>query len=316
MPFKVKIGVSACLLGEKTRYDGGHKKEWFITETWGPHLELVSVCPEMESGLGVPREIMRLEGDAEAPRLQTVKTRQDHTDLIHNWTRKRLTELEREDLWGFIFKSNSPSCGPARVKVYDRQGSPRKQGVGLFAGAFMCQYPIVPVEDEVRLRNPQIRDNFIERVFVLKRWREMQAKKWTPADLIGFHTRHKLLLLAHSPGHYRLLGKLTARVKEIPAREQVAQYQALLLEALKLQATNKKQANVLHHILGYFKKVLSADEKQELLELIDSYRLGDLPLLGPMTLITHYVRKYGQPYLQEQYYLHPHPLELLLRFHA
>jgi uncharacterized protein YbgA (DUF1722 family) len=144
----------------------------------------------------------------------------------------------------------------------------------------------------------------------------MLAQPWTLADLIGFHTRHKLLLLAHSPGHYRLMGRLVARAKEIPGKELAAQYQALLLEAMKLQANNKKQANVLQHILGYFKKVLSPDEKQELLELLDSYRRGDLPLLGPLTLINHYVRKYGPPYLQEQYYLHPHPLELQLRYHA
>jgi len=313
---KIKIGISACLLGEKVRYDGAHKWEQFITDTLGQYVDLVPVCPEVECGLGVPREPMRLVGDPAAPRLLTVHTLQDHTERLVNWTRNRLEELAQENLSGFIFKSGSPSSGIARVKVYDAHGIPAKRGVGLFAAGFMARFPFLPVEDEGRLHHPQIRENFIERVFTLGRWQEMLAKKWTLADLIGFHTRHKLLLLAHSPGHYRLLGRLVARAKEIPARELAAQYQALLFEAMKLHATNKKQAHVLQHILGYFKKVLSANEKQELLDLIDSYRRGDLPLLGPLTLINHYVRKYGQPYLQEQYYLHPHPLELQLRYHA
>jgi uncharacterized protein YbgA (DUF1722 family)/uncharacterized protein YbbK (DUF523 family) len=316
MPSKVKLGVSSCLLGEKTRYDGGHKWEWFITETWGPHLELVPVCPEVECGFGVPREVMRLEGDAAAPRLRTVKTRKDHTELMLHWTGKRLTNLEAEDLWGFIFKSNSPSCGPGRVKVFDARGTPVKRGIGLFAAGFMARFPLIPVEDEGRFHNPRIRENFIERVFTLGRWREMLAKKRTPAHLLDFHTRHKLVLLAHSPRHYRSMGRLVAQAQKIPAQELVPQYQAMLLEAMKLQATNKKQAHVLQHILGYFNKVLYADEKQELLEIIDSYRHGELPLLSPLALLNHYIWKYGPSYLREQYYLYLHPLELLLRFHA
>ena len=313
---KIKLGVSSCLLGEKTRYDGGHKWEPFITESWGPHLELLPICPEAECGLGVPREVMRLEGEPQAPRLFTVKTRIDHTGRMLTWTRESLVMLEAEDLWGFIFKSGSPSCGPARVKVYDPQGRPRKQGQGLFAGAFMTTFPLLPVADEVRLHNPQFRDNFIEQLFTLGRWRELLREKWTLADLIAFHTRHKLLLLAHSPKHYRLMGRLLAAAEETPAQRLAARYQALLLAAVRLQATPRKQANVLQHILRYFKKVLSAKEKQELLELIDSYRRGNLPLLGILTLLNHYVRKYGSTYLQEQYFLQPHPVELLLRFHA
>jgi len=316
MHLKIKIGVSSCLLGEKVRYDGGHKREWFLTETWGPHLELVPVCPEAACGLGVPREVMRLEGDPQAPRLFMVNTRQERTEQLLRWTEKRLMALEQEDLWGFIFKSGSPSCGPGRVKVYDRQGAPRKQGVGLFAASFQARFPLLPVTDEIHLRNSRFRENFIERLFTCRRWQDFLARKWTINDLLAFHTRHKLLLLAHSPGHYRLLGRLVAQAQEIPGREFVAQYQTLLLEAMKLQATNKKQANVLQHIQGYFKKVLSAGEKQELLECLDSYRQGHLPLLAPLTLINHYVRKYGSPYLQEQHYLQPHPLELQLRYHA
>jgi uncharacterized protein YbgA (DUF1722 family) len=180
----------------------------------------------------------------------------------------------------------------------------------------MTTFPLLPVADEVRLHNPQFRDNFIEQLFTLGRWRELLREKWTLADLIAFHTRHKLLLLAHSPKHYRLMGRLLAAAEETPAQRLAARYQALLLAAVRLQATPRKQANVLQHILRYFKKVLSAKEKQELLELIDSYRRGNLPLLGILTLLNHYVRKYGSTYLQEQYFLQPHPVELLLRFHA
>jgi len=313
---KIKLGVSSCLLGAKVRYDGGHKWDRFLTDTLGQYMDFVPVCPEAECGLGVPREAMRLVGDPAAPRLLTIKSRQDYTERMVKWAKNRLEELAKENLSGFIFKSRSPSSGMARVKVYDAQGAPAKRGTGIFAALFMARFPLLPVEDEGRLHDPQIRENFVERVFTLHRWREVWGGKWTLADIIGFHTRHKLLLLAHSPRHYQLMGRLVARAKEFPAQELAAQYQALLLEAMKLQATNKKQANVLQHILGYFKKVLSPDEKQELLDLIDSYRRGDLPLLGPLTLINHYVRKYGPPYLQEQYYLHPHPLELQLRYHA
>jgi len=313
---QIKLGVSSCLLGEKTRYDGGHKRDGFITGTWGKLLSLVPVCPEMECGLGVPREVMRLEGEPQAPRLLTVNTRIDHTGRMLAWTKARLAVLETEDLWGFIFKSGSPSCGPARVKVHQGQGRPRKQGAGLFARAFMARFPLLPVEDEERLHDPRIRENFIERLFTLRRWRDIMAGKWTPADFTGFHTRHRLLFLAHSPRHYRLLGRLAARAQEIPGKELAAQYQALLLEAMKLPATARKQAKILEQLLEAFKKALSAEERQELAGLIDDYRLGGQPLPAPLALINHYVRKYGPAGLGEQYYLQPHPLELQLRYHA
>ncbi|MDD2900971.1 MAG: DUF523 and DUF1722 domain-containing protein [Syntrophales bacterium] len=316
MHAKIKLGISACLLGEKVRYDGGHKWDRFLTGTLGRYVDFLPVCPEMECGLGVPREAMRLTGDPATPRLVTVRTHQDLTERMLNWARSRVEELARENLSGFIFKSRSPSSGLALVKVYNDQGVPSSRGTGLFAAVFMARFPLLPVEDEGRLHDPQIRENFVARIFTFRRWQELLAIKWTLADIIAFHSRHKLLIMAHSPKHYQAMGRLVAHAKEIPGQELAAQYQAHLLTALKLQATNKKQANVLQHILGYFKKVLTAEEKQELLELINAYRQGELPLLGPLTLINHYVRKYGPPYLQEQYYLHPHPLELLLRYHA
>jgi len=281
-------------------------------------VEFVPVCPEVECGLGVPREAMHLVGDPEAPRLVTVRTKVDLTDRLVTWARKRVGELEQEDLRGFIFKSKSPSSGMERVRVYNEaaQGAPVTRGVGMFARIFMEHFPLLPVEEEGRLHDPVLRENFIERIFVFQRWRELLAAKPTLGDLVTFHTRHKLLILAHSPNHYRELGRLVARAKEVPVQEFYETYQSRLMEALRLKTTPKKNTNVLSHLMGYFKKNLTPDEKQELLEIIDLYHQGYVPLVVPITLINHYVRKYNQPYLKEQFYLHPHPVELQLRNHV
>jgi uncharacterized protein YbgA (DUF1722 family) len=261
---------------------------------------------------------MRLVGDPEAPRLVTVRTKVDLTERLVSWARKRVGELEQEDLRGFIFKSKSPSSGMERVRVYHEaaQGSPVTRGVGMFARIFMEHFPLLPVEEEGRLHDPVLRENFIERIFVFQRWRELLAAKPNLGDLVTFHTRHKLLILAHSPNHYRELGRLVARAKEVPVQEFYATYQSRLMEALRLKTTPKKNTNVLSHLMGYFKKDLTPDEKQELLEVIDYYHQGYVPLVVPITLINHYVRKYNQPYLKEQFYLHPHPVELQLRNHV
>ena len=315
---KIRLGISACLLGQQVRFDGGHQLDRCITDTLGRYVEFVPVCPEVECGLGVPREAMRLVGEPLAPRLMTVRTKIDHTERMVKWAETRVRELGREDLCGFIFKSKSPSSGMERVKVYPEhaQGSPVNRGVGLFARLFMEHFPLLPVEDDGRLHDPVLRENFIARIFVFQRWRELLAAQPGVGDLVAFHTRHKLLILSHSPAHYRELGKLVARARELPVPELLEHYQSRLMDALRLKATPKKNVNVLHHLLGYFKKDLSADEKQELLEIIEHYHKGYVPLIVPVTLINHYVRKYRQPYLQEQFYLHPHPVELALRNHV
>jgi uncharacterized protein YbgA (DUF1722 family)/uncharacterized protein YbbK (DUF523 family) len=316
---KVRLGVSACLLGQQVRFDGGHQWDRFITDTLGIYMEFVPVCPEAECGLGVPREAMRLVGDPAAPRLLTVRTKIDHTERMVTWAHTRVRELEQENLCGFIFKSKSPSSGMERVKVYNAQApgsAPVTKGVGMFARIFMEHFPLLPVEDEGRLHDPVLRENFIERIFVFKRWRELLATQPGVGPLVAFHTRHKLLIMAHSPEHYRELGKVVARAKELPGPVLYEHYQARLMEALRLRATPKKNANVLQHLMGYFKKDLSAAEKQELLEIIEHYRQGFVPLVVPVTLINHYVRKYNQPYLQDQFYLYPHPVELQLRNHV
>lgn len=316
MADKIRLGISACLMGQKVRYDGGHKWDRFITDTLGKFVDFVPVCPEVECGLGIPREAMRLVGDPENPRLVTIRTGIDHTERLLTWARRRVAELAREDLCGFIFKGGSPSSGMERVKVYTDKGAPVKNGVGLFARVFLQHFPLLPVEEEGRLHDPKLRENFIEAIFTLKRWRENLARGRTRRGLVDFHARHKLLLLAHSPRHLRDMGKLTAQSDKRPLPDLYPDYQALLLEALHLKTTVKKNINVLQHLMGYFNKELTGDEKQELLEIFEHYRQGLVPLIVPVTLINHYVRKYDQPYLKTQYYLNPHPVELQLRNHV
>ena len=313
---KIKLGISSCLLGNNVRYDGGHKLDRFLTDTLGKYVDYVPVCPEVECGLSIPRPSMRLEGNPESPRLIVTSTREDLTERMENWAKKRVADLAEEDLCGYIFKSDSPSSGMERVKVYNEKSMPVKNGVGLFAAIFMKHFPLLPVEDEGRLHDPGLRENFIERIFTLKRWRETLSAKNFRKGLIDFHTQHKLLILAHSTKHYQMMGKLVAAQKDFSAKDIQKQYQDLLLEALKIKATPAKHVNVLQHMMGYFKEQLSADEKTELLELINQYREGYIPLIVPVTLLGHYVRKYDEPYLREQIYLHPHPAELQLRNHV
>lgn len=309
----IRLGISSCLLGNPVRYDGGHKLDRFIKETLGRYVEFVPVCPEVECGLPVPRESMRLMGDAGAPRLLTTRTGIDHTERMLIWAQGRLDELAKEDLCGFIFKKGSPSSGMQRVKIYDADGVPKAMGSGLFAKAFMQRFPRIPVEDEGRLHDPELREKFIENIFALRRWRVCLAQGRRMAALMPFHSREKLLLLAHSPNHYRQLGKLVGEGKGRPLCALYDEYERLFVEALRLKTTRAKNVNVLQHIMGYFKKDLSSMEKQEMLEIIGQYRLEYVPLIVPITLLNHYVRKYEKMYLAEQTYLNPHPIALQLR---
>jgi len=313
---KIRIGVSACLLGQNVRYDGGHQRDRYITDTLGRWFEWVPVCPEVEYGLPIPREAMRLVGDPETPRLVTIRTRIDHTDEMLSWADKRLEALAAEDLCGFIFKSRSPSSGMAAVKVYPETGMAVKKGVGIFAGAFMRRFPLLPVEEDGRLNDPVLRENFIERIFVYRRWRELERRSGGMKDLVAFHAEHKLLILSHSPKHLTILGRLVANPNRMKLAALRDEYFQNLMEGLRLTATVRKQTNVLEHMAGYFKKKLTPDEKKELGEVIGNYHQGLLPLIVPVTLIAHYVRLYGEPYLQKQIYLHPHPIELMLRNHG
>ena len=316
MERKIKLGISTCLLGENVRFDGGHKLDRFLRDTLGRYVAYVPVCPEVECGLPVPREAMRLEGTPDSPRLVTSHSKQDMTERMVTWARKRVVELEKDGLMGYIFKSDSPSSGMERVRVYDEKGMPSKKGIGMFARVFMEHFPLLPVEEEGRLHDPVLRENFIERIFALRRWREVLEQRGGRGGLVDFHTKHKLLILSHNPKHYEAMGRLVAQGRSLPVKDLYLQYQAVFLEALKLKTTPKKNANVLQHMMGYFKEQLTPDEKQELLEVIDLYRKEYLPLIVPITLVKHYVKKYDQPYLKEQVYLNPHPIELQLRNHV
>jgi uncharacterized protein YbgA (DUF1722 family)/uncharacterized protein YbbK (DUF523 family) len=316
LPELVKILVSACLLGEKVRYDGGHKRDLFLNETLGPFVEWVPICPEVECGLPVPREAMRLVGNPNRPRLVTGRTGIDHTERMERWATSRVEELSLLDLCGYICKKDSPSSGMERVKVYGGGGVPARTGAGVFTRIFMERFPRIPVEEEGRLTDPVLREMFVERVFCLRRFRDLLARPLSRGALVDFHTDHKLLLLSHDRGHYEEMGRLVAGAKTFPLGSLYAKYEESFMAALAHKATPKKCADVLSHMMGYFRKTLSNTEKQELIEVIDQYRRRLVPLVVPVTLIRHYVRKYDVAYLARQVFLNPHPVELMLRNHV
>ncbi len=316
-PETLKLGVSACLLGERVRYDGQHKRDTFVCDTLGPLVTYVPVCPEVECGLPVPREPMHLAGNPADPKLVTTRTGIDHTNRMKSWAATRVRELEAEGLCGFIFKSKSPSSGMERVKVYhEEKNMLTGRAPGMFARAFMDHFPLLPVEEEGRLNDPGLRENFIERIFTLKRYRDAMRNARKISALTTFHAQHKQLLMAHDPAATRALGKRLATAGKLPLKEVRSWYESDLLTILSKMATLRKHTDVLMHMMGYFKKHLSAEEKAELLEIIGQFKAGLIPLIVPVTLLQHYVRKYKEPYLADQVYLNPHPIELKLRNHA
>jgi len=313
---EIRIGISSCLLGHNVRYDGGHKKDSLVTGALAHFMTFVPVCPEVEVGMPVPRpslRLVRLGGDT---RLLDPKHGVDHTEAMRSWSEERVPELSKLDLSGYILKKDSPSCGMERVKVYSEKGPGVRNGVGLFARELMRQLPLLPVEEEGRLNDPPLRENFIERVFAYRRLRALLASRWTVGDLVRFHTAEKLLLLAHEPEAYRSLGRLVARAKQLPRADVESSYGEAFMNGLRKLATKGKNANVLLHMAGYFKDKLGPEEKAELQETIADYRRGFVPLVVPLTLLRHYVRRHGSTYLEGQVYLEPHPKELMLRNHV
>jgi uncharacterized protein YbgA (DUF1722 family)/uncharacterized protein YbbK (DUF523 family) len=282
----------------------------------GRYVEWVSVCPEVEAGLGTPREAMRLVGNPHHPRLMTIKSKHDHTQAMKTMIDARLDSLHTQDLSGFVFKRGSPSCGVERVRVYTAQGMPSHNGVGIFAKAFTEQFPLIPVEEEGRLCDPSLRENFIERVFCYRRFQDLVQNGVTKQALIRFHTIHKYLLLAHSQQHYETMGQLVGQTERYRLKELTLKYGEHFMSALTMKATVRKHVNVLQHIVGYFKNRLSAHEKAELLSVIADYHGGLTPLIVPLTLIKHYVQIFDVGYIRDQVYLNPHPKELMLRNHA
>lgn len=311
----VRIGISRCLLGEKIRYDGGHKRNRFLADTLGRHVAWVPVCPEVEAGLGTPREAMRLVGPAEAPRLLTVHSGADHTRTVERFSRQRVRELHALDLSGYVFKQDSPSCGVERVRVYRDRGRPARNGVGLFARIFQERFPLVPVEEEDRLTDPSCRDNFLDRVFSYARWCEGRRHRLTRRGLAAFHAAHKFLLLAHSRPHYEALGRLVENAKRHRPTDVAQAYGRLFMEALRVHATVRKHAHVLRHMAGFFMPRLSRVEREAWLKVLHDYQRGLTSLVVPLTLVTHHVRRLDIRCLADQVYLCPYPKELMHRHH-
>lgn len=311
------IGISSCLLGNEVRYDGGHKLMHYLRDTLGKFVDFVPVCPEMECGMGVPRESLRLvqrDGDV---RLITNKTKADKTDQMRSWAVTRTGDLSRENLCGFIFKSKSPSCGVFRVKEYDENGiTKNNSGRGIFAEQFIESLPLIPIEEDGRLHDAPLRENFIARVFAVHRWHELCEEPKTIHALTQFYASYKYTLMAHDPKVQKELGSLIGNGKELPSSELYDQFLPVFLNSLKNPATTKKNTNVLEHIMGYFKRHLTAEEKAELKTVISQYHDHLIPLIVPITLLKHYVYKYKSEYLMKQYYLSPHPMELMLRNHV
>jgi uncharacterized protein YbgA (DUF1722 family)/uncharacterized protein YbbK (DUF523 family) len=312
----LRLGISRCLLGEEVRFDGGHKRDTFLTEVLGRYVEWVPVCPEVEAGLGTPREAMQLVGSPQHPRLLTIKSGTDHTRAVERMTTQRVEGLKELDLSGYVFKKGSPSCGIERVRIYNEHGKPGRNGVGLFERAFIEQFPLIPVEEEGRLCDPTLRENFIERVFCYRRWQDLVRSRVTRQALVRFHTIHKYLLLAHHPQQCEVLGRLIGQAHQYRPKERAHRYGELFMKALAMKATVRKHVNVLQHILGYFKERLGAHEKAELLGVIGDYHCGLTPLIVPLTLIKHYVQIFDVSDILDQVYLNPHPIEVMLRNHV
>ena len=315
----VRIGVSSCLLGEEVRHDGGHKRDPFLVQTLGPMVEWVPVCPEVEVGLGTPRESIRLVREPTAldgVRLVTGKTGIDLTTRMRRYARQRVRALAKDDLSGYILKKDSPSCGMERVKVWRKQGAGERNGRGLFATELMRQFPSLPVEEEGRLHDPGLRGNFVDRVFMYRRLRALFSGRWTVGGVVRFHTAHKLVLMAHSPQAYRELGSLVADAKSVPRAELTRRYEKEVMAAMSKPATRARHTNTLQHAIGHFKQTLDPASRQELASVVDDYRRGLIPLIVPLTLIRHHAHRLDVTYLLGQRYLDPELKELMLRNHV
>ncbi len=308
------VGISSCLLGEKVRFDGGHKQNSYILKTLSQYFTFQPFCPEVDIGLGVPRETIHLIRENDLIRCVGTKSSElDVTQALKDSASQQSSH--HQALSGYILKRDSPSCGMERVRVY-HNGMPQRNGSGIFAQQMMQNHPNLPVEEEGRLGDPVLRENFIQRVFIFYRWKKLTESEISWQLLNRFHAQHKYILMSHNQEQARTLGRELAEANtKMSAEEFIPQYGADLMVLLKQPATRKNHTNVLQHIQGYLKSHLDKDDKQELTESIENYRLGLLPLIVPITLLKHYFRKYPNDYMVNSYYLSPHPSELMLLNH-
>lgn len=310
---KIKVGISSCLLGQQVRFDGGHKHSKLCTEILEPYFDFVSECPEVGIGLSIPRKPIRLIGTPDAPRaVATHDNKIDYTQKLTDFGQKKAKQ--HHDICGYIFMKNSPSCGLFRVKVYGENGYPEKEGGrGIYAKVITNKYPLLPVEESGRLTDPPLRENFITRVFAYYNWQRIAAEGLTHQAILDFHVRYKYCLMAHSPQDYVMLGQMLSNAGKSEPTELGQRYFSALMTTLSQLATRKSHANVLMHLQGYLKKVLSTKEKQELAKIIDQYRLNKVPLIVPITLLKHHFANHPNPYISKQAYLAPYPEDLSLR---
>lgn len=312
LPGKITVGVSACLLGREVRFDGGHKRSRFITDTLAEYFGFAAFCPEVAIGMGTPRQPIRLTGDASNPEAVGVKT----PELVVSQplrTYGKKVASDAHELCGFIFKEDSPSCGMERVKVYNDKGMPERSGTGLFARKIMKAHPLLPVEEEGRLNDAALRDNFITRVYVYARWKALIDSGISKSGLIKFHTGHKYLVMSHSTVTYRQLGWMLSDLNRASLDDIADSYITRLMQTLSVPATRKRHTNVLQHLLGYLKNNLGSDHRADLNETIDAYRRGEFPLVVPIRLLQHHFSSHPHSYIKEQVYLNPHPQALQLR---
>jgi uncharacterized protein YbgA (DUF1722 family)/uncharacterized protein YbbK (DUF523 family) len=316
-PGPIRMGISSCLLGQEVRYNGGHVRDDLLLSTLGQHVQWVPVCPEVEVGMGVPRENIRLVGESENPRLIAPKSGTDYTEIMKKWSSGRLAELKDTDLHGYILKKDSPSCGLFRTRVYKGDGSASRNGRGLFAGELVKRFPMLPIEEEGRLRDSKLRENFIGKVFAYQRFRGLISDNPSASDLVEFHASHKLSIMAHDPQSQKQLGQLVAKAGRADMQDLIFQYGRLFMETLSEISTSRKHSNVLQHIMGYLKKYLDSHDKREMVEVIDQYRLELIPLVVPITLLRHHLNRHPVPeWIKQQTYLNPYPQELMLRNHV
>jgi uncharacterized protein YbgA (DUF1722 family)/uncharacterized protein YbbK (DUF523 family) len=314
----IRLGISSCLLGNEVRFDGGHKRDRFLTDLLGLFVEWIPVCPEVEVGMDTPRPALRLvrEDEGGVAQMVEIASGRDHTSAMQRYASRRVRALRGLELCGYVLKKDSPSCGMTRVKVYGEKSAPKRDGRGLFAARLMDTYPNLPVEDEGRLNDAKLRENFIERIFAYQRLRDLFRGRWTRGQLVAFHTAHKLQLMAHAMEPYRELGSLVASVKNQPRDEVREAYQDGFMAALARVATRARNTNVLQHAAGHLKQGLDSASRTEMANLIHDYRLGSVPLIVPVTLLRHHARHLGVTYLSGQTFLEPHPKELMLRNHV
>jgi len=309
----IRLGVSSCLLGNAVRYDGGHRRDAFVADRLGVLVEWVPVCPEVEVGMGTPRPVLHLVREGDDVRLLEIESGRDHTRAMQHYTERRVRALRDLDLSGFVLKKNSPSCGVTRVKVQGDRGAPAKDNRGLFASHLMHTCPNLPVEDEGRLDDAKLRENFVERVFAYRRLRGLFGRRWAKAQLVAFHAAHKLQLMAHAREYCHELGRLVASIDQRPRAEVCEAYQSGFMAALARPVFRGKMAKVLQHAAGHLKRRLDSASSTALADLIRDYRIGNVPLAVPVNLLRDHARQLEVAYLNGQSFLDPHPKELLLR---